>query len=293
MRDPHAPANPALAENDFHFVLRQLTEACQPAFRRESPLLRDRQLPEDRSVGRPPSCGEEIALANQVFQRFFTEDVAERLLGADGRRIVRDRNEWLWCFRHIRCCIAFGWLLRRGQRTSRSFAYYLYRYWTWVRGSLDTPVSHPLTDTERRDFRILVEASVGTLKPYLTSQLAPLPPGAPNQAVSGLDLWREEAETTSICERLLTSETAPALLGREIFLVRSSHPLFRFCLCWCLCAFRFGCRLAPARTPTDLEKCLSGYFGSLRRIVGSMNDEIRPPVIPEKTPGQVGPSWSL
>src|SRR5437764_1378314 len=82
-----------------------------------------------------------------------------------------------------RCCIIFGWLICRGPRTFRAFAYYLHRYWICVRQALGTPVSSPPTAEERQDFQTLVQALAGAYRPYLTDQLASVefPSGIPDE----------------------------------------------------------------------------------------------------------------
>jgi len=111
---------------DFQFVLKELIGAYQPILEEQLKLAKSpEQLEADARKG-PPNCEDELALANRIFERFLTDDVALRLVPAEARAQLGSVDEWRWCFRHIRCCIIFGWLICRGPRTFRAFAYYLY-----------------------------------------------------------------------------------------------------------------------------------------------------------------------
>jgi hypothetical protein len=153
---------------DFQFVLKHLLASYQPVLEED---LKRAKAPEElkkEAESKPASCEDEIALANRIFDRFVTEEVAVRLLPEEGRKLLGRIENWRWCFLHIRCCIIYGWLVCRRQRTFRAFAYYLYRYWLCVRQVLDTPVSQPPTAEEREDFQVLVKALASAYKPYLT-----------------------------------------------------------------------------------------------------------------------------
>jgi hypothetical protein len=118
------------------------------------------------AVSRPPDCEDEFALADRLFDRFVTDEVALRALPVEARPQLQQGN-WRWCLLHIRCCIVFGWLVCRGPRTFRAFVYYLHRYWRCVRQAVDDPISDPSTHEQQRDFAILVEALASAFKPYL------------------------------------------------------------------------------------------------------------------------------
>ena len=79
------------------------------------------------------------------------------MLPAEGREVLGNPDQWEWCYRRILCCLIFGWLVCRGPRTFRGFAYYLYQYWRCVRQALGQPVSVPPTIDEQRDFSTLVK----------------------------------------------------------------------------------------------------------------------------------------
>jgi hypothetical protein len=247
---------------DFQFVLKHLLAAYAPILEEDLKRAKSPEELKKEAESKPASCEDEVTLANRIFEKFVTEEVAVRLLPEEGRKQLGPIENWRWCFLHIRCCIIFGWLLCRRQRTFRAFAYYLYRYWLCVRQVLGTPVSHPPTAEEREDFQVLVKALASAYKPYLTDQLASVefPTGIPDEVIEGkIDCLEGEEEAAAIFERLLTAETAPALLGRKTFEAHSKDPNFWFCRCWCLCAIRFGCCLARARNFIDVLRCLAFY----------------------------------
>jgi hypothetical protein len=277
---------------DFQFVLRHLLAAYQPVLEEE---LRRAGAPEElkrEAEANPPSCDDELRLADRIFDKFFTEEVAVRLLPEEGRRQLGPAEGWRWCFRHIRCCIIFGWLLCRRQRTFRAFNYYLYRYWLCVRQALGTPVGSPPTAEEREDFQVLVRALASAYKPYLTDQLASVefPSGIPDEVLSGtIDCFEGEQEVAAVLDRFLTVETAPALLGKKAFETHSKEPSFWFCRCWCLCAIRFGCCLASAKSFVDVLRCLLFYRGCLRECFQPIRCDLTAPTgCAEEKPGLAG-----
>jgi hypothetical protein len=265
---------------DFQFVLKHLLAAYQPILEEDLKRAKSPEELKKEAESKPASCEDEVTLANRIFEKFVTEEVAVRLLPEEGRRQLGPIENWRWCFLHIRCCIIFGWLLCRRQRTFRAFAYYLHRYWLCVRQVLGTPVSHPPTAEEREDFQVLVKALASAYKPYLTDQLASVefPTGIPGEVLEGkIDCLEGEEEAAAIFERMLTVETAPALLGRKAFEVHSKDPNFWFCRCWCLCAIRFGCCLAHARNLIDVLRCLRFYRRCLRQCFHPITCELTGP----------------
>jgi hypothetical protein len=286
------PKKPSLAEEtessehqeihseDFQFVLKHLLAAYQPVLEEDLKRAKSPEELKKEAESKPASCEDEVTLANRIFEKFVTEEVAVRLLPEEGRKQLGPIENWRWCFVHIRCCIIFGWLLCRRQRTFRAFAYYLYRYWLCVRQVLGTPVSHPPTAEEREDFQVLVKALASAYKPYLTDQLASVefPTGIPDEVLDGkIDCLEGEEEAAAIFERLLTAETAPALLGRKAFETHSKDRSFWFCRCWCLCAIRFGCCLARARNFIDVLRCLIFYRRCLRNCFGPLTCNLTAP----------------
>ena len=271
-----APRDP-----DFQFVLEQLLAAYQPILERELKLSQSADQLEAEEDKQPFDCEAEIALGSQIFERFFTEEVALRLLPPEGRQLLGPIERWRWCYLHIRCCILFGWLVCRGPRTFRGFFYYLYRYWLCIRQILGTaPVGRPLTGEERDDLHTLATAAAAGYRPYLTDQLATVefPLSLPDEVISGkLDCTEGEAETAAIFERVLSLETARALLGRKEFEAHSHEPFFWFCRCWCLCAIRFGCCLARARSLVEFLRCLRFYQECLRHCFQPLRCEVVKP----------------
>jgi len=217
--------------------------------------------------GEGPDCEAEIALANQIFDRFWNEKVAVSLLPVEARQQFGSVDKWRWCFLHLRCCAIFGWLLCRGPRGIRGYSYYLNRYWRCVRELIGTPVSNPLTAAEAADYQTLVEALAVAYRPYLQDQVNAVGNAAQlsDDVVSGrTDCTADSADMVDIFERMMTPEAAAALLGKEAFESHRQDPFLWFCRCWCLCAMRFGCCVARARRIADLYRCVKFYQRCLR-----------------------------
>lgn len=267
---------------DFQAVLRALLAAYEPWLQEE---LRHAKSPEElkkEAEGKDPNCEEEVTRAQRLFEPFLTEEVVTRLLGPEGREVMGPVKNWHWCFDHLRCCLIFGWLVCRGPRTFRAFAYYLYRYFRCVRGlrQADTAGNLEAAAEQRRDFQKLIEALAGAYKPYLSDQLTDVefPVGIPDEVLDGkIDCFEGEQDTAAIFERLLTVETAPYLFGKEMFAEISRQPAFRYCRCLCLCAIRFGCCLARARGFVEALRCLLEFFRCARRCFQPLIAEIDSP----------------
>jgi hypothetical protein len=251
---------------NFQFVLKALLQAYQPILEQQLSLAKNPQELQKEAEKTSPNCADEIAEANRIFGKFFTEDVALRMIPAQNRNQLGPIENWRWCLQHLRCCVIFGWLVCRGPRTFRAWAYYVYQYWLCVRQSLGTPVANPPTEAQRQDFRTLVSALAVAYKPYLTDQLASVefPAGIPDEVLNGqIDCFEGLEDVCTIFDRLLTTDAAQALLGKEAFAARSKDPNFWFCRCWCLCAICFGCCLARARSFNDVYWCLVYLFRCL------------------------------
>jgi hypothetical protein len=281
MNDDPRPVDPDETHTEeFQFVLKQLLAAYQPILEED---LKRAKAPEElkkEEREKPPSCEDEITFANRIFDRFLTDEVALRLLPEEGRTHLGPIERWRWCLLHIRCCIVFGWLVCRGPRTFKAFVYYLYRYWLCVRQAVATPVHSPLTADERQDFQTLVQTLADAYKPYLTDQLSTVefPLGVPDEVLRGtIDCLEGHEEAAAVFERLLTVETAAALLGKEAFARHSQESWFWFCRCWCLCSIRFGCCLARARTFVDVLRCLRSYRVCLRQCLRPLTCELTAP----------------
>ena len=258
---------PEMNDQDFQAVLKALLAVYQPVLEQQLNLIKNPQELQKQVQSSEQSCAEEFAEAYALFEKFLTEDVAQRLLPPQARELLGPIERWRWCFLHIRCCIVFGWLVCRWPRSFRGFAYYLYEYWKCVRRVIGNPVSDPPTPEQRRDFEVLVNILAGAFKPYLTDQLATVeyPQGVPDEVISGkIDCFVDEREACIIFERLLTTEAARALLGEAAFKEQSLQKFFWFCRCWCLCGLCFGCCLARARNLRQIVYCLIYYWRCLR-----------------------------
>lgn len=256
-----------LHNEDFQFVLKALLAGYQPILEEQLRLSKAQEELKKQVESTKPNCEDEIEQANVLFGKFVNEEVALRSLPVEARQILGPPERWRWCLLHIRCCLIFGWLVCRGPRTFRAFAYYLYRYWLCVRQVLGTPVANPPTAQEREDFQVLVAALATAFKPYLTDQLASVefPAGIPDEVLGGkIDCFEGLEASGEIFERLIHEDVAPALLGREAFAKHQQEPFFWFCRCWCLCAIRLGCCLARARSLREAVRCLVWYFRCLR-----------------------------
>ena len=247
---------------DFQFALKALLDAYKPTLEEDLKRAEDPERLKKEALEKPLSCEDELKQAERIFENFFTEDVASRLLSEEGRQQLGPAEKWRWCLLHIRCCIIFGWLVCRRPRTFRTFVYYLYRYWVCVRRVLGSPVSDPPTQEERQDFQTLVNAAAEAYKPFLNDQLTTVefPIGLPDEVISGdIDCLEGEEDTAAIFERMLTMESVSALMGKNAFAEHGKDPILWFCRCYCLCAIRFGCCLAGARNFIEVLRCLV-YF---------------------------------
>ena len=267
---------------DFQTVLKSLLAAYRPIL---DEAVRHSRSPEElkkEAESRDPSCDDEIALADRIFGQFFNEDVAYRILSPEGREALGPIDRWRWCFLHLRCCIIFGWLVCRGPRTFRSLAYYVYRYWRCVRQVLGTEFRNELTDDQRQDLQVLMQALAKAYKPYLTQQTASVefPLNLADDILQGkVDCHEGEVDSAAVLERFFTAEIAPALLGRHVFDEHIRDPFFRVCRCLCLCSIRFGCCLARARTFVDVLYCLLYYFECVRKCFQRLIAEIDTPQV--------------
>ena len=262
------PNDPSPDNPEFQQVLEALVGVYRPILEEDLQRANDLQALAKEACQQEPDCEAEIAMAQRLFSRFADEKTTLALLPAQARELLGPTDNWRWCLLHIRCCIIFGWLLCRRPRSFRLSAYYLYRYWLCVREVLGTPVTPgKLSATERKDLDTLIGALAKAYRPYLSDQLATVDftAGLP-EAIDGgqVDCQEGEEEAAAVFERLLTVDTAQALLGAAAFKEHSAQPWFWFCRCWCLCAIRFGCCLARARSLVDVARCARSYWRCLR-----------------------------
>ena len=230
------PRPPEPNDPDFRLVLESLVDAYRPILEEDLKRAGDLDALVKEADASGPDCEAEILAAERLFAPFVNEKMALALLPAQARELLGPAQNWRWCLLHIRCCIIFGWLLCRRPRNFRLSAYYLYRYWICVRQTLGTPVTPGrLTDAERRDLATLVNALAKAYRPYLADELATVDftAGLPQDLDDGaVDCETGEDETAAIFERLMTLETAQALLGAAAFKEHSAQPWFWFCRCW-------------------------------------------------------------
>jgi hypothetical protein len=273
-------ADDTARDGDFHAVLTALLGAYRPFLESELELARSPEALAKAEASKPPSCEDEIELGHRLFAFLDDEQIAQRILPRKARESLGAAERWRWCLLHVRCCLLFGWLICRGPRTFRSFAYYVEFYWRCVRRTVGTPVHEPATAEERRDLEILVAALGDAYKPYLNEELSSI---AASQGLSDeilahkVDCDEGDHQTGAIFERLLSPEASRALLGSAAIEKHRQDPFFAFCRCWCICAMRFGCCLARARTLVDVYRCLKYYFTCLRECFRPLYCELDKP----------------
>jgi hypothetical protein len=277
--DAAASAAPELNNPDFQVALKSLLAAYQPILEEQLNLVKNPQDLQKQVQTGQPTAAEEFAEAHALFEKFLTEDVAQRLLPAQAKELLGPVEQWRWCYEHIICCLVFGWLVCRWPRTFRGYAYYLYEFWKCVRQVIGEPVSNPPTEEEGRDFDTLVKILAEAFKPYLTDQLASVeyPGRVPEEVISGeINSFTDNKDACVIFERLMTTEAARALLGAAAFKKQSEQAFFWFCRCWCLCALCFGCCLARARNIQQVVGCLYQYYLCLRDCFRPLTCDLTP-----------------
>src|SRR5467141_1732597 len=132
--DPKDPSGSETAQfPNFMEVLKALTAAYQPILQRNLTLLKSPENLDKEARAKQFSCEDEIALANEIFGAFWSEQVAQQVLPKQAVELLGPIDRWRWCLLHIRCCFIFGWLVCRSPRTLRRSSYYLSRYWRCVR----------------------------------------------------------------------------------------------------------------------------------------------------------------
>jgi hypothetical protein len=285
----NAPTTPPeFNDPNFQSVLTELLDAYQPILESQLNLTRDlKGLEKQAAVGNFES---DFATAQSLFGKFLNEDNALRLIPEKNRDTIGSIENWRLCLEQIRCCFIFGWLVCRGPRTFRSWAYYAYRYWLCVRQALGTPVSNPPTETEMADYRILLDALANAWKPYLTDQLASVefPDGIPEEVVSGeINGSAGEVDTCAIFDRLMTTAAGQALVGKANFERATADNTYWLCRCWSVCSLCFGCCLARASSFTDVVWCLVYYFRRIADCFRPLSCELTAPtacVIEESFP---------
>jgi hypothetical protein len=223
---------------------------------------------------------DDVALATQAAEQFFTDDTALQYFPREAAEILGPEAEWRWCLPYVRCCWMFGWLVCHGCRDFTALNYYLYRYWLCVRTAMGRNPRTPITEQERDDFRRLAELLGQTYRGWLKEEelKVELDRGAVDDVLSGRpDCCRDNAFTSALFDRLASNEAAEALLGPEAFAASSRNPWFWLCRCWCRAAIRFGCCLACARTREEMRRCLAEYERSLEDCLGPLRCRLTNP----------------
>ncbi len=270
---------PEMKDKDFVAVLDALLNVYRPILEEELERARSSENLIKEADKNPPDCEEEIALADRLFDKFLTQDTAMLILGPQALKELGPISEWEWCWKHIICCLKFGWLLSRA-RTFSAAAYYLRRYWLCVRQVLGQKVGAELTPQDQTDLEFLIEALAKAYQPFLTEQLQAT--AAPRELAARViagDINCEEglAQTEQIFDHFFTPEIGPALYGKEAFeRIRQSRH-FWFCRCWCLCTLRFGFCLGRARSVLDLLRCLLAYWRCVRECFRPLTCKINQP----------------
>ncbi|MEO1222607.1 MAG: hypothetical protein AAFX92_00135 [Pseudomonadota bacterium] len=256
-----------LNNEDFQFVLGQLLAAYRPILKQELDRAEDPKMLTAELAENPPSCEDELKLAERLFDDFSSEKVTLRLLSATALEQLGPVEQWRWCIAHLRCCLIFGWLVRRAP-TFRAAVRYLWYYWLCVRRVHGiAPDDRPLTADEREDFNVLVRGLADVYKPFLEGQRQSTEASADVAAavIEGeIDCREGIAEANAIFNRFLTVDRAPALFGKQVFEEHQQAPHFWFCRCWCLCAIKFGWCLAGAKSILDVVRCLIAYLRCIR-----------------------------
>ncbi len=277
------PTNPSGAKADqfpnFLDVLKALMAAYQPILEKDLALVRSPEALDKEARAKQFSCEDEIALANAIFEKFWTESVAQQILPKQAIELLGPIERWRWCMLHIRCCIIFGWLVCHSPRTLKRSAYYLNRYWRCVREVVGNPVSNPPTAEERKDFQTLVEAFAVAYKPYAADEVSATEnTGISTEVLEGkIDCHEGDEEAVRVFERFLNLNIAPALLGSKAFDQHRNDPFLWFCRCCCLCAIKFACCLAQAKTVFDVWQCLVFFFQCLVDCLVPLTCEITKP----------------
>src|SRR2546423_8039810 len=107
-----------LEDKDFEPILKELLDRYAPFLKENLELAEDPQRLE-KEARKARSCEEEFAVANALFEPFFSEQNIVRLIPPEGREVLGPVESWRWCAAHLRCCVIFGWLVCRWPRTFR------------------------------------------------------------------------------------------------------------------------------------------------------------------------------
>jgi len=81
-------ADDDIHSEEFEFVLKELLSAFQPILEEDLKRAKAPEQLKKEAEAKPPSCEDEIALANRIFEKFVTSEVAVRLLPPQARELL-------------------------------------------------------------------------------------------------------------------------------------------------------------------------------------------------------------
>ncbi len=266
MREPKQPRlddRAVMEDADFQAAFRLLLFACVPLVERPWRGADSQRAGDD---------GEELALAGRLFERFFTEDAARRMAGPGYAECCDTSGAGQRCMRDMRECMTFGWVLGRGRRTPRAYAYYLSRFWMQLRNLGGQTAYASLPEPERLEIQALLAGLAGAYGlrfewlPEGVDYLA----GSPDESLLGqVDVSEIQKPVIVFFEQALALNMAKLHSGEEAKNKVSTESQRRRFHDWPLHALRFGYGLGRSRTLSEVLRCLMTLFRSLREHSGS------------------------
>src|SRR3954452_13954000 len=91
-------------DDDFQFALAELLAGYEPVLKEELARAGNPKELTAEALERQTSCEEEFELAQRIFGRFLTEQVALRVVPREARERIGPIDRWHWFLGHIRCC---------------------------------------------------------------------------------------------------------------------------------------------------------------------------------------------
>ena len=210
-------------DEDFQFALKELLAGYEPVLAEELERARDPERLKKDALERPPSCEDEFALADRIFEQLPHGGGRAAAASARGREQLGSVEELALVppahplLHHLRLAALppAAHVPLRSTTTSTGTG-------CCVRQALATrPFTSRRPPRSARTSTTLVRALAGAYRPYLTDQLATVdfPHGHPRRdhRRARSTATRAQEEAAAIFERLLTVDVAPALLGRAAF----------------------------------------------------------------------------
>ena len=251
-------------DEDFQFVLRELLAAYEPILAEELEQARDAGALKKEALEHPPSCEDEFELAERIFERFFNEES------------------------HCGCCrrkaASSSARSRAGAGASRTSAAASSSAGSSAAGrarSAATAITSTVTGSAcgrrsatRRSERALTEEERDGLPharggarrrvqavPDRSARDGRVPARPADEIFAGTGrLQRGRGGVGRDLRAAADHRHRAGAAGPEgVRGASRSDPSFWFCRCWCLCAIRFGCCLARARSrcATSCAACTS------------------------------------